>query len=527
MEIDLLAGRGNKRCLGVNFHDSHHDTRHPNSYGACFAVLNEFQAYNLHVNGAYHASVRYSKLLRFHGKLHEHFGSDLKLAEFPAKKFFRNLDKNAIKERRLGLAAYFQSLVQQPAVAQHYITECYFLSFQVDSFRPSSNKVLIDISLPDGSSKTIRCSVQHSPEIVLKRFAEDFGIERSHAEKFGLFIARKRGYSGGSQLMAIGSEEEYPDFLCKKLDCLPIIFVTIFLNLIPDFTAGVRLLRNFESPYVSLQLLNRKSAPSGVFYCLLIRKLVWDPKVEITLFNDPGAVLLLYKQAVCELRNGKINPLHESEMNELIEAEKKGASAQFLRLCYNQPTYGYECLEDCVSDYPAVDTHCHLKVGRRCIVLDYADLNNLVSFYPNIGLVLCVSVIYIVQREYSYLILFKMDGNKITPVSPLILRLILTILKDGRSQAVFRATRIRVWRIAQIADCDPDFIFQFEYLMSKELFKNITLRTRQAVLLSLIMQSFGAEILKHPRLANYQYLDVRYMKEESSKSTNNPVLKNI
>lgn len=72
-----------------------------------------------------------------------------------------------------------------------------------------------------------------------------------------------------------------------------------------------------------------------------------------------------------------------------------------------------------------------------------------------------------------------MDGNKITPVSPLILRLILTILKDGRSQAVFRATRIRVWRIAQIADCDPDFIFQFEYLMSKELFKNITLRTRQ------------------------------------------------
>lgn len=58
----------------------------------------------------------------------------------------------------------------------------------------------------------------------------------------------------------------------------------------------MRLLRNFESPYLSIHLLNQKSAATGVFYYIVIRKLIWDPKVEEEIMDDPGAVLLLYKQ---------------------------------------------------------------------------------------------------------------------------------------------------------------------------------------------------------------------------------------
>lgn len=61
---------------------------------------------------------------------------------------------------------------------------------------------------------------------------------------------------------------------------------------------GVRLLRNFESPYLSIHLLNQKSAALGVFYFVIIRKLVWDPRIEEEMLDDPGAVLLLYKQVV-------------------------------------------------------------------------------------------------------------------------------------------------------------------------------------------------------------------------------------
>lgn len=59
---------------------------------------------------------------------------------------------------------------------------------------------------------------------------------------------------------------------------------------------AVRLLRNFESPYLSIHLLNQKSAATGLFYFVVIRKLIWDPRVEEELMDDPGAVLLLYKQ---------------------------------------------------------------------------------------------------------------------------------------------------------------------------------------------------------------------------------------
>uniref|UniRef100_A0A0R3RIT2 SNX17_FERM_C domain-containing protein n=1 Tax=Elaeophora elaphi TaxID=1147741 RepID=A0A0R3RIT2_9BILA len=116
---------------------------------------------------------------------------------------------------------------------------------------------------------------------------------------------------------------------------------------------------------------------------------------------------------------------------------------QFLRLCHLEPNYSYEVLEPCSSNYPRPGTECNLKVGRRHIILEFKD-----------------------------------EGAK-----------------DGENivRAEFRATRIRVWRISQQ---DNGFTFLFEYLMSKGVFHWITLYTNQAILLSLLLQSIGFEILK-------------------------------
>lgn len=59
---------------------------------------------------------------------------------------------------------------------------------------------------------------------------------------------------------------------------------------------GVRLLGNHESPYISLHLLNQKSASSGIFYYIMVRKIMWHKMIEEQLLDDPGAVILLYKQ---------------------------------------------------------------------------------------------------------------------------------------------------------------------------------------------------------------------------------------
>uniref|UniRef100_A0A0N5AHD9 SNX17_FERM_C domain-containing protein n=1 Tax=Syphacia muris TaxID=451379 RepID=A0A0N5AHD9_9BILA len=250
----------------------------------------KYEAYNLYVNGAYHASVRYSTLLLLHEKLQKIFGSNLKLAEFPAKKFF--MDKNAIIERKNLLGTYFRS-------RRFY--------FCFDSFRPSGSNVSVDVYLPDGTFKTVSIRI-----------------------------------------------------------------------------TGVRLLKNFESPYISLQLLNRISAAFGIFYRIVIRKMIWSPSIECTLFNNPGALNILYKQ--------------------------------FLRLCHSNPSYGYEYLEDCLSDYPHPQTHCKIKIGRRCIVLEYS---------------------------------------------------------------VFYATKIRSWTIAHVTDNEFEPVFEFDYCMSKEFLEKVTLHTKQ------------------------------------------------
>ncbi|KHN82289.1 PX domain-containing protein F17H10.3 [Toxocara canis] len=313
----------------------------------------KYDAFNLHVNGAYHASIRYSQLLRLHEKLRDQFGMRLRVADFPPKKLFKTLDKKSLNERRIALARYFQSVVQLPDVALHFITEHTFVCFQVESFRPSSSNVLVDVYMADGTKEVVRCNVEHPTDIILKRFADAIGLGNEYLENFGLFLARGRNANSGGHFAPSTDSPDYPDLLCWFCDFL--VFV------------------------------------------------------------------------------------------------------RFLRLCHLQPGYSYEILEPCISDYPSPDTQCNLKIGRRHIVLEYDN--------P--------------AAEHS------------------------------RVEAVFRATRIRMWRITeQQVDGVTKFLFQFEYLVAKDSFEWITLITNQAVLISLLLQSIGIEILKehhNATFSSYEY----------------------
>ncbi|KAE9545817.1 hypothetical protein FO519_010971, partial [Halicephalobus sp. NKZ332] len=112
--------------------------------------LTSFQVFDIHVNGVYHASVRYSHLCTLHEKLIENFGFRLSGPDFPPKRIWRTLDTKAINERREGLARYFQGLIQINDVARHFLLERAFLEFQVSSFNPNMQAVSVNIYLPDG-----------------------------------------------------------------------------------------------------------------------------------------------------------------------------------------------------------------------------------------------------------------------------------------------------------------------------------------------------------------------------------------
>ncbi|VDN60042.1 unnamed protein product [Dracunculus medinensis] len=300
------------------------------------------QAYDIHVNGSYHASIRYSELLLLHERLRTKFQSNLRSVDFPPKKFFKNLDEKAVKERRIGL---------------------HIISILQDSFRPSSNKVSLDIYLADGSKESIRCGADNSTEVVLK--------------------------------------------VC------------------------VRLLGNHESPYISLHLLNQKSASSGIFYYIMVRKIMWHKMIEEQLLDDPGAVILLYKQKV-----GQNSPLFTRLQNPL---KLFLLIFQLLRLCYENSLGSFELLESCITDYPQPNTNCNVKIGFRSIILQPTEKG----------------------KDY-----------------------------------VFRVTRIRMWRLLHDSKSCDGFSLQFEYFISKNNFLWINVLTKQAILLTRILQTIGFEILK-------------------------------
>uniref|UniRef100_A0A0K0EUH7 Sorting nexin-17 (inferred by orthology to a zebrafish protein) n=1 Tax=Strongyloides venezuelensis TaxID=75913 RepID=A0A0K0EUH7_STRVS len=373
----------------------------------------KFHSFDFYVNGAFHATVRYSHLYSLHEKLIENFGFRLKTA-FPPKKLKHFLNAKELNERRCELTSYFQDLIQNPDVSKHYLLERNFLDFQVNSFNPVSVNIAVDVYNSFGDKVTVKCNIREGSNNVLKYAIEKFKIDLTLISHFALFLGHER--------KKIEDRTNANDIIIK------------------------RWLKNFESPYVSLQLLNQKTAREGIFYKVFIRKVIWDPSIEEQIMYDPGALNIMYSQAVTEFENKRmpVNKKTEEKLNELIKEKSK---IQFLRLCHLQGTYGYEWLNNVKCDFPEPNTECQLKMGRREIILTWKNSDT---------------------TEKSY---------------------------------TFRTTRIRVWRIVHNFTVDKVHIysFNFEYLLSQGEFRWVSIETDQTILLSSLLQSMSIEILQESK----------------------------
>lgn len=92
-------------------------------------------------------------------------------------------------------------------------------------------------------------------------------VEEKHAEHFGLFLGRNREEKSNGMMASV-----LFDYVC------------------------VRWLKNFESPFISLQLINKEIEDESKQYKILIRRVMWDSSIEEQLLDDPGALKLLYLQ---------------------------------------------------------------------------------------------------------------------------------------------------------------------------------------------------------------------------------------
>ena len=70
-----------------------------------------FTVYNIHINGAFHSSLRYRQLFRLHEQLKKDLSEFTQLPPFPPKKIF-GLSSQEKEERRVQLERYIQRISQ-------------------------------------------------------------------------------------------------------------------------------------------------------------------------------------------------------------------------------------------------------------------------------------------------------------------------------------------------------------------------------------------------------------------------------
>ncbi|VDM54341.1 unnamed protein product [Angiostrongylus costaricensis] len=311
--------------------------------------VTKYTAYNIYVNGSFHAAVRFSRLIQFAEAIKQRFATKNHLMlRFPSKQWFP-LDEKGIEQRRIKISKYFNLLAQSPDIVRSLFVERCFLEFQIESYPETSTNISLNVFLGDGYKIGMKCALSLCTDDVMKvvfsprtpfcslnilafqKIAQQLQIDNSERflQMFGMFLARPRDDSNN--------------------------LVDGQFNMLV-----VRLLRNFESPYATLQTANRQSAVHGVCYKLVIRKMIWDPRVEETLLCDA---------AKSDLQNGFFSTSSESIAEHLRILEAKDDKLQYLRICHQFPSYSYEVFPHCIGDYPEPNTPCEVMIGRRQLVL--------------------------------------------------------------------------------------------------------------------------------------------------------------
>jgi len=210
----------------------------------------------------------------------------------------------------------------------------------------------------------------------------------------------------------------------------------------------VRRLQEFESPYLSLKTV--QSAPHKI----VIRKNYCASKFDDDIMEDRVAMNLLYVQVADDFERGWM--LCNNNVKQKLEQLQKtpNSRVEFLRLAQTCKFYGYTHFAQCVGDYPAPDSKLLVCCGER-------ELNTRIR---------------------------KSDNS----------------IEEGS----FRVQRIRSWRLTSVPNSKKlgeeeenginkeTLFFAFEYLFAKDDLRWISLKTDQAIMLSMTLQSMVDEIIR-------------------------------
>nr|XP_045616119.1 sorting nexin-17-like [Procambarus clarkii] len=396
-----------------------------------------YVAYNIHINGVFHCTVRYRQLYSLHEQLRRDLGGST-LPSFPPKKLLP-LSPTQTEERRVSLEKYILQLSQDPRVLNNDVFNGFLVSAQNETQRAGGgqDEVPIDIYMMSGQKVTLSVPPTLQTDDLLEKVCSHIHLPNELVYYFALFLVKK---------------EESDLIVVKRL-------------------------QDFESPYISQRCVKG-------MHRIVLRKNYWDPTVDLDVMGDRVGLNLLYAQTVQDVERGWILTNREIQ-RQLAALQAKGAKREYLDLARTLKYYGYLQFQQCTCDFPKPGTPVLISAGNR-------ELN------------------FRIECE---------DGS----------------VKEGN----FKVTRMRCWRItvqqpvegssssrtsstsnssnstssttssnssSSRSSCSSleggrhvNLELSFEYLMSREDMRWVTVTSPQAVLMSMCLQGMVQELLTHKR----------------------------
>lgn len=277
-----------------------------------------FTSYNLHVNGVFHCSVRYSQLHDFHEQLKREFGNTFYGCDrFPPKKLLA-LTAAQKSERRDKLEKYIQAVSQDGRIVNGDIFKGFLLSAQRETRRENPVDVSLDVYLMNGNKVTVEIKSTDQTDEVTEAAAEAIGLPDELVYYFALFLLKETKNNG----------------------------VEI-----------VRRLQDFESPYMSLKSASGKNR-------IVFRRSYWDPSLDDHLMDNRVAVQLLYVQTVHDVQQGWLSGTKE-QFKRLDDLRSKNSRKEYLKFAKTMKCYGHLVFKPCIVDYPKPDTKVTITAGDK------------------------------------------------------------------------------------------------------------------------------------------------------------------
>ncbi|CAF0854957.1 unnamed protein product [Didymodactylos carnosus] len=409
-----------------------------------------YTLYHIHINGTHHSSLRYSQLRTFNEKLHNLFPSSTSAIHlFPPKKLL-SLSTNEKEDRRISLERYLQSIVQNKSIVNSKYFQEFFLHSQRETFQhllegkeKNDEKLEFPIFLLNGHQLKIQIYPTDDTQRLLDLLATKVGLSADFLSYFGLYLI--------------------------KNDDKSTVATDIFL---------VRQLIEFEAPYLSLEYLKRKT--NNLNYRIVLKKCYWDVARDNLLLDDRIARNLLFVQVQYELEHN--NCLAKNVPNDikhqLLTLKENNSFKEYLLLAKHLKYYGHLVIKHCSLLYPITSDQqpqqlqkCELAIGNNELICVFSDINKDITFK--------------VTKIRCWRVTSKLKQSEQQPQRK---RSIIRRLSTNTTTTTNGTSHTPV--------NDEDMDLSFEYLVSKDSLKWITVHTLQATLISTFLQNMVDEIIK-------------------------------